>query len=81
MFNILAAKLAQSPLSEKAWNSSLQDFASRVLGAVVGVPLGGYLLGLLASRFSPGEISWPLALTLLGLAFGCGYLWYWVRRT
>ena len=81
MMKKLIAKLTNPPLSEKALNTPLKDFAGRLAGVAVGAPLGGFLMGLLADYLWPGEISWTLALTLLGLASGCGYLWYWIRRT
>ncbi len=76
----LIAKLTNSPLSEKARSSPLTAFAGRLLGAMVGLPLGGFLLGSMANHFWPGEIPWTVTLFLLGVAAGCGYLWYWVRR-
>lgn len=76
----LLTKLTSSSLSTKARSSNLSDFVSRVGLSFVGMPLGGYLLGILADQLWPGDISWAMALALLGFTLGCVYLWQWIRQ-
>jgi hypothetical protein len=76
----LIATLTSSPLSAKIQNSRLDDFAIRLALSIVGIPLGGYLLGLLINYWWPGEIPWATSLALLSLVLGCMHIWYWGKQ-
>ncbi|MBW4461636.1 MAG: AtpZ/AtpI family protein [Nodosilinea sp. WJT8-NPBG4] len=69
-----------SNLSERAQESSMPAFLTRVSLALLALPLGGYLLGNLADRQLQGEISWAIAIALLGLTAGLIHLWMWMKR-
>jgi F0F1-type ATP synthase assembly protein I len=69
-----------SNLSVRARNSSMPTFVTRVSLSLVALPLGGYVLGSLADRQLQGEISWAIALALLGLTAGLINLWMWMKR-
>lgn len=47
---------------------------------IVALPLAGYGLGAYIDRFWTGEISWALALGLLGFTTGCIAFWMWIKR-
>ncbi|MBD2230633.1 AtpZ/AtpI family protein [Phormidium tenue] len=69
-----------SVLSVRAQDSSLPAFLTRVSLSILALPLGGYVLGSLADRQLQGEISWAIAVALLGLTAGLIHLWMWMKR-
>ncbi|MBW4482668.1 MAG: AtpZ/AtpI family protein [Tildeniella torsiva UHER 1998/13D] len=69
-----------SGLSVRAQDSSLPAFLTRVSLSILVLPLGGYVLGSLVDRQLQGEISWAIAVALLGLTTGLINLWMWMKR-
>ena len=69
-----------SNLSVRAQDSSMPAFVTRVSLSLLALPFGGYILGSLADRQLQGEISWAIAMALLGLTAGLINLWMWLKR-
>lgn len=69
-----------SNLSVRAQDSSMPTFVTRVSLSLLALPMGGYVLGSLADRQLQGEISWAIAMALLGLTVGLINLWMWMKR-
>lgn len=69
-----------SNLSVRAQDSSMLAFVTRVSLSLLALPLGGYVLGSLVDRQQQGEISWAIAMALLGLTAGLINLWMWMKR-
>ncbi|MBD1916988.1 MULTISPECIES: AtpZ/AtpI family protein [Cyanophyceae] len=69
-----------SNLSVRAQDSSMPAFLARVSLSLVVLPLGGVVLGSLVDRQLQGEISWAIAMALLGLTAGLINLWMWMKR-
>lgn len=69
-----------SNLSMRAQDSSMPAFLTRVSLSLLALPLGGFILGSLADRQLQGEISWAIAMALMGLTAGLINLWMWMKR-
>lgn len=69
-----------SNLSVRAQDSSMPAFLTRVSLSILALPLGGVVLGSLVDRQLQGEISWAIAMALLGLTAGLINLWMWMKR-
>lgn len=62
--------------------SPLRGFSTfGMIGWSVATPtVIGALVGLWLNKHFPGDLSWPVALILGGIAVGCFIAWSWVVR-
>lgn len=76
----LLAQLKSTDLAVQTQALDLDSLLRRVALSMLGVPLGGYLLGILIDWRWPSEVAWPSGLLFLGLALGTADVWRWIKR-